>query len=536
MPPWYRLRRLLLVCSLLATTGLSACLVRFWSTKPRAVDLKALDAGTYTMKSPMRVHLLDGTTVVFRNGATVGMGRLIGVGAAYPLLQDTLLQRRDTIALADVVGVETYEGKVLMAQSVTASIAASAVTAFGTALLMVAIFGSCPTLYADSGTGPVLQAEGFSYAIAPMLEHRDVDPLNVRPGPDGIIRLELRNEAMETHFINHVELLAVRHATGASLVPDQSGKVVLVDDAHAFTAARDRAGRDVRPELASADGQLFASAPSTVASAHVGDLDDWIDVDADNLAPGDSVAVVLRLRNSLLNTVLLYDGILGGRDAGDWLTTGMLRIGTALEVSRWYVGTMGMHATVDGVPVPARAGYHARLGDVGPIAYRDVAIVLPRSSPNARRVHVRLRFVADEWRIDKAFIGGHVSRPVAERVQLARVLVPTPADGGAAREDTAAFRALGDADDQYLQTMPGQRMMLHFNPGRSSARADSTTTYLMAWQGWYREWLRGSWLAQPSRTTPWVPGDSAVSTALTTWRAKRLQLEREFYATRVPVQ
>src|SRR3954466_13359435 len=134
MGRWPRLRQLKLVLALLACTGLSACLVRFWATEPRDVDLKALDAGTYVMKSPLKVHLVDETTVVFRDGATVGMGRLVGTGIGYPLLQDTLLQRRDTIALSDVVGVETYEGKVLMAQTVTASIAASAATAFGTAL------------------------------------------------------------------------------------------------------------------------------------------------------------------------------------------------------------------------------------------------------------------------------------------------------------------------------------------------------------------------------------------------------------------
>ena len=514
--------------------------MRVWTTKPRALQVTGADAAVHAVKSPLKAHLTNGSTVVFLNGATIGMGRIVGMGVAYPLLDDAKLTRRDTVLLSEVVGVETFESKVLMAQSVTLSLAATALALVGVSGLAVAIFGSCPTLYADSGTGPVLQAEGFSYAIAPMLEHRDVDPLNVRPGADGVIRLELRNEALETHFINHVELLGVRHRVGASLVPDQGGKVVLVEDERALSVARDRAGRDVRASLAHVDDQLFASAPATVQAAHAGDLDDWLDIEADDLPPGDSVAVVLHLRNSLLNTVLLYDGILGGRDAPDWLTTGMQRIGTALDLSRWYVGTMGMHATVDGAPAPAlanaRAGTHARLGDVGPIAFRDVALVLPRSARNAKHVRVRLRFVADDWRIDRASIGGTVTRPTVERIHLANVIAPNPAKGGSATTDTAAIRALGDADDQYLETVPGQRMILQFKPAASALHTDSTTTYLIAWQGWYREWLRGSWLAQPSRTAPWVPGDSAVSTALTTWRSKRERLEHEFYSTRIPVR
>jgi len=149
-------------------------------------------------------------------------------------------------------------------------------------------------------------------------------------------------------------------------------------------------------------------------------------------------------------------------------------------------------------------------------------------------VRVRLRFVADDWRIDRAVIAGHVARPTQTTVHLTRVVVPNPARGGPPVADSAALRALADADDRYLQTQPGQRMTLEFAARRPTA--DSTTSYLIAWQGWYREWIRGSWLADPTRTTPWIPGDSAVSTALTRWRSKRDGLERAFYSSRIPVR
>ncbi len=518
--------------------GMAGCVHKIWVTEAHDVSLPGKDArrdAFQYINSPLRAHLTDGSTVVFSQGATIRGGQIVGTGMAYPLLDDLHSTVRDRVPLDSVVGVEAFEGKVLMAQSVTLSIAASALTGAATIALLKAVFGSCPTVYADTGTGAVLQAEGFSYAIAPLLENRDVDPLNVRVDADDRIRLELRNEALETHFINHIELLAVRHAKDAVVIPDQGGKLVEVGLAAALTSARDRSGRDVRVELARADSQLFASAPATVNSAHAGDLDDWIDLEADDLPNGDSVAVVLRLRNSLLNTVLLYDGILGGRDAADWMTGGLQNIGTALDVSRWYIRTMGMHATVDGVPLPASTvREHARLSDVGPIAFRDVAIVLPRSRKDAKHVRVRLRFVADDWRIDRAVIAGTVSRPTPSTVHLTRVVVPNPAHGGPAVADTAALRALADADDRYLQTQPGQRMTLEF--ATKPAAGDSTTSYLIAWQGWYREWIRGSWLANPTRTTAWVPGDSAVSTALTRWRSKRDGLERAFYSSRIPVR
>ena len=522
------------ILSTIALSFVAGCVHAFWTVEPKQVELPANGVATEQriINSPVKVHLRDGGTVVFREGVTLSGRELYGIGRAYRLLDDITVTARDRVPLDSVVGVETFDGKLLTAQSATVSIAATGLAALGTAALLVAIFGSCPTVYADTGAAGTLQAEGFSYAIAPLLEHRDVDPLNVKPGPDGIIRLELRNEALETHFINHIELLAVKRPAGAVIVPDQGGKLTVVSDMRPLTLARDRAGRDVRSVLASADGDLFATAPATVNAAHAGDLDDWIDLETDALPAGDSVAVVLRLRNSLLNTVLLYDGILGGHDAADWLTTGLQQIGTALDLSRWYTRTMGMHVTVDGVALPnATAREHARLGDVGPIAFRDVAIVLPRPTTAARAMRVRLRFVADDWRIDRAHFAGVVSRPTPASIPVARVVAPNPARGGPAALDTAAVRALGDADNDYLETRPGQRMTLEF-----ATKADSSTTYLIAWQGWYREWIRGSWLAEPTRTAPWVPGDSAVSIALTRWRAKKDGFERAFYSSRIPVR
>ena len=534
-------RRMVVGLLVLGGSGLAGCVHILTSLRPQPLETGAASAASGVIRAPVKAHLADGGTVVFRDGATIANGRLLGRGQAYTLLDDVRWTPRDTVSLTSVVGVETFDGKALVAQSVTLSIAATAGAVLGTGLALIAIFGSCPTVYSDTGGGPVLQAEGFSYAIAPLLEHRDLDPLTVRTGADGIIRLELRNEALETHFVNHVELVAVRHAAPLAAVPDQSGRMVLVGERRAPASAHDRAGRDVRAALAAADGALFASAPATVDSARVGDLDDWIDLETGALPPGDSLAVVLRLRNSLLNTVLLYDGILGGIDAADWLATGLLGIGTAIDLSRWYVGTMGLHATVAGVPtVTQRDGRqvaHARLGDVGPIAFREVAVVLPRASRDARTARVRLRFVADDWRIDRAEIAGVVTRPAVEVVRLSRVVVPTPANGGPPLADSAALTAMRDADDRYLETRPGQRMSLEFTSSRNAAASqDSTTTYLIAWQGWYREWLRGAWLAAPKRTTPWVPGDSAVVTALSQWRAKRATMERDFYASRIPVR
>ena len=518
----------------------AACVNRFITTDVVVVQRPSADSAVQ-IKTPVKVHLLDGSTVVFRGGALIRHDRISGSGARFPLLGGTSVSASEVL-MDSVMGVEAFTNKTLIAPTLVVSAAATAVGFIALVGLSVAIFGSCPTVYADTPNGLVLEAEGFSYAISPLMEHRDLDALRLRPGPDGVIRLELRNEALETHFINHVEVVAVRHAAGARVVPDQGGRPVVVSGFAPVTGARDRAGRDLRGTLAERDGVLFSSDSAVVAAAREGDLDDWIDIDVAALPPGDSVAVVLRMRNSLLNTVLLYEGMLGGRDAPDFLANDLQHIGRTIDFSRWYARTMGMRFVVDGVPRAAQEAYegHARLSDIGPIAFRDVAVVLPRPRTDAAGARIRLRFVADNWRIDEVRVAGAISRPEYRTLAVDSVIVPTPASGGGPVIDAAAVSAIADVDERYLETRPGQRMTLVFHPDAAVATDASaggtTSTYLIAWQGWYREWLRASWLATPKRTEPFVPGDAAVLTALRSWSSQKDTFERAFYSTSIPVR
>jgi hypothetical protein len=498
--------------------SLSSCIV-FQKVEVKPVNPR--DA-PMVVHSPVRVHLSDGSTIVFARGFTLKGDTVTGAGFRYAPGSSSGASA-DPIVLDSVVGMETFETGIRSAPTILASTVATTFAVAGSVALIKAIFGSCPTFYSDSSGVPVLEAEGFSYSIAPLFEQRDVHRLRAVPSEQGILSLEVRNEALETHYINDLELLEVPRAPDEYVTPDNEDRPLALRGLHPPAKAIDRAGRDVTQLLARADGVLFETDSTTLANARAGDLDDYIDLEIPNLERADTVVLVLRMRNSLLNTVLLYDQILGapGARSLDWLGHDIQRIATAVDMGKWYSERMGMHVAVRDGATYRTVG---RIGDSGPIAFHDVGFLVPvlRGKPGDN-VHVRISFVADQWRIDQIQVAKSYRRPAFRTVPASEVVTRDPS------QSDSALRDLREADEHYVVTSPGQSFVVRFDVGKGDGRA---RTFLLASQGYYTEWVRGGWIksasGQPFRTT-----DQSLVAALNSWRSERSTLERAFFSTRI---
>ena len=506
-------RMWLLAC---LSLSMAACITK------RQVEVVELPATEPTVvRSPVKAHLLDGSVVLFPDGVTVTAESLRGVGSRYDLAAQ-FAGDVERVPLDSVAGMESFRTGVNVPMTVALSVPATALGLVGSVALFKAIFGSCPTFYSDSAGIFALEAEGFSYSIAPLFENRDVDRLNLQADTLGRVRLEVRNEALETHYLNHLELLEVAQRPDELVLPSHRAQPLAVRELLPPSHAHDRAGRDLQRVLATTDGEVFQTAPATLAAVAVEDLDDHIDLSFP--APlADSAAVVLRLRNSLLTTVLLYEMMLGSAASLDWLGRDLEQVGGALELGRWYARRMGLKISV------REAGAYrevARVADSGPIAWKDVAAVVP--VPPGDSLHLRLSFVADEWRIDRIALATEVRRPEVRVVRAAGV---TGADG---RPDSAVLGHLSDPDQRYLQTSPGQRFTLHFETGAPAPGMGRS--FLLASQGYYSEWVRRDWLRPPRAAHAFRPSDEALLAALERWRSRQGVLEAEFFNSRIPVR
>lgn len=521
-----RSRATLSLAAFLLIAGVSACIVS------RGVEVTRLTinrSDSTEVRSPVRAHLVDGSTVAFSSGAVVAHNQVIGSGWRYPptLSESTHV---DMVPLDSVIGMEAFHTQYNSGRTVLYSTIVTTALLFGTVAAICITdpkcFGSCPTFYSDSAGTAVLEAEGFSYSISPLLEARDVDRLRAQPDTSGLLRLQVWNEALETHYINQLELLESVHSRSEFVLPDERARPVAVQHLTAPATITDRAGRDVRPLLANAgDGAIFATDSGALARATAADPNDYLDLHFPRPRGGDSLAVVLRLRNSLLNTVLFYDLMLAksGARSIDWMANDLQRISTTLDLGRWYANYLGMRVLIE---EHGKWRQVARLSDYGPIAWRDVAAVIP--APSGDSVHLRLQFLADQWRIDRVAIGDDVRRPRTRAVSLKAVI---NSEGDA---EPRALEDLRKADDRYLQTTPPQRFTTVFDVG--AAPRDSVRTFFIASQGYYTEWVRGGWMTGMRDTTAFKPGDAALQRVLHLWATEKDTLEKSFYRTRIPVR
>ena len=495
----------------------AACVSTRVAVQPVNTSTAAVD-----VRTPVKAHMRSGETIVYARGVRVSGDTLRGAGERFGLD----LTSRGTVhlvALDSVVGMESYSTVVNKATSLLLTVGGIAVAAAITAGAAVALFGSCPTVYSDSAGVERLEAETFSYSIAPLFEVRDVDRLRVVADADGIVRLEVRNEALETHFLNHLELLEIRHGQGETVLPTANGSPLAITGSVPVARITDRVGRELRSTLAGADDIVFATDDGTLRRASAADMDDWIDITLPRPAGVDSVAVSLRMRNSLLNTVLFYDMMLGapGARSLDWLGDDMARVGSVTSLARWYVSRMGLR-----VSVRDRGHYRVvdHIPDAGPIAWRDVATVVP--VPDDDSLRIRLSFVADGWRLDRVRVADRLRRPSQRSLPLHDVA------GATGASDSSALASMWGADERYLQTTPGQRFTARFLAGPIAG--DSARTFLLASQGYYTEWVRGSWIRSARDTSTFVPSDDALLRAVAQWRREKVTLEQTFYSTRIP--
>jgi hypothetical protein len=481
----------------------------------------------------LKAHMRDGALYVLsRWDVNENTRALRGNGVQYNAARHVVHEGELATTIDSVVLFETNVTRT------SPSVAALAVVAGVTAGVAVycatnpkACFGSCPTFYLTDGTRESLQAEGFSASIAPSLEARDLDVL-YRAQPRGRdVRIDMVNEAYETHVVRYANLIIAPRAGDHRVLPDAQNRYWSVSAPIAPTVCRAPEG-DCRVALAAFDGQeRLSAADSTSLSAR-----EYLDLEFD--ASLASPALVLASRQSLLPTYVLYQAFAWmGSSATDWMAS--LERGTG-ETVRQLQGPAAALGGIDVLVDNGEGGWDsvATIRETGPLAadvkmiplpYRDLAARSPHGGLQAPQpvatspLRVRLRMAKGAWRVDAAML---VSR--VQQVQTRRLTPRVVSRNG--RPDIDARNRLHDTT-QALVTFPGDRYTLQYT---LPANANEFELFLET-KGYYLEWMRDEWLAEqnPLRAAELFLDPSAALRRLApAYKREEAALEQAFWRSK----
>ncbi|MBN1560698.1 hypothetical protein JW998_10640 [candidate division KSB1 bacterium] len=296
----------------------------FTLTKPYRFDEQTTAA---TITSPTKIHLADGSMIVFAEGFTMTADSIAGNGTRYDLTRERA-QPVQTLARDSVMFMEYYTKK-LQTGPFLGGLAAPLlfIAAVQNEDIHKAFFGSCPTVYSYDGEHYALEAECFSYSISPKIETFDLDRIEYGQTCDGQFILNVRNEALETHYINQMQLVVVDHPPEYEPFPlnrpfmGRKDRTILFGAASDILEATSKSGRDVRALLSERDHQWYQSDAAAVQKMTAGVEKDWLDISVAVPPEARNMVIALRFRNTLFYTVEFYDVLLDGYGARgiDWM-------------------------------------------------------------------------------------------------------------------------------------------------------------------------------------------------------------------------
>ena len=426
----------------------------------------------------LKCHTADGHVYVLSSWKFAkDSGVILGTGLRYDQKRNLVDRDKQVIPYEHVVLLETNQPRkvteterfVVMGILTGASIILSVVCLANPK----ACFGSCPTFYTVDGDQRTLQAEGFSSAVAPILEKTDVDSMYTARAQPGPFELLMTNDALETHLVRSVRLLL--------LPKPESGRVFRAGSLYYPT------GKLHPPGLCrSARGDCLEQVRRADELEYLSPADDK------NLAARETVeltfprgrgrvGLVIGGRNSLLNTFLFYQTLAYmGMSAGEWLMKLQREGDQAVEMLLDAGGKLG---DVEAFVLTRDLGW-VRAGafeEVGPIAREVQLIPLPEDLPDDE-VRIRLKLTKGYWKLDYLALG-ELGAPVVPRTLEIQAVEKNGAD------DPGALALLANPD-RYLITYPGEAYRLIFEIPEGSWEL------FLESRGYYIEWIRRQWLAE----------------------------------------
>ena len=481
------LRNSLLMLAAIALLSVSACLIQQLNLKRQYSNLNDLVHAEAQHDSVpfIKCHLQNGGVVVFQKNweLDTAAAEIRGNGTYFEFNRQLLEKGKLVVGMDSVV---LYEANRLEPGIESGRVGSLLVLSFlnvsGTVLCAInpkACFGSCPTFYtAPNSTVHDAAAEGFSRAILPSLEYADVDDLDTLLQTDHF-SLTMKNEALETHVLRSVELLALPGKENEQIYQSNDKTFYAGTFPHTPLIAEKGNGKSIMGEVYRRDKVDYFS-PADSMNLHSRE-ELYFEFPAEEISK-DSLGLVLDYRQSLMTTYFIYSALsYMGNQATDYLSR------RELENQQQPAGKLEIMERLGGIEAfvfDKEKGDWRFLGELyetGPIAINRE--LLPFENRNIdSTVRIKLRLNRGLWRVNGVGL--------TEIHRQVRPVVVEPTE--VSRDGIAEPRELDLLRDpqKRLLSWPGQSRHIRY---RLPDEDQSYALFLRS-EGYYLEWMRDSWL------------------------------------------
>lgn len=440
---------------------------------------------THSLKTKpfLKAHLINGDVCILKDSWSFDTttGRVLGTGTTYDFNRNQIREGAVSLLVDSVAIFETNKKIIGPEKNRVMALALMATAEVGMGIFCLtnpkACFGSCPTFYVNENESfHFADAEGFSNAISPKLEYGDIDAIHQRKVSDSVFTITMKNEALETHCVDDVKLLAWKTEPGERVYQTPSGVFYLSDQSYPLTSAQASEG-DVTSLLKTEDTKERFSLANAENLNHREEI--FMEYNVADLKA--DLGLVLSFRQTLMTTYFIYSAMgYMGDEAGDLfakLERGELPSDQPGSGIKKQLGDIDIYTwNENSNEWDFQGGFY----ETGPIAFNSQ--LLPLKSKGNSSVKLKIILNQGLWRINSASLVSLV-----KTVKPAEVLPSGVSSKGIQNEN--ALKSLLKQGD-YLLSLPGNAVQISFT---MKDRPGNYELFLYS-KGYYLEWMRENWL------------------------------------------
>lgn len=460
-----------------------ACATYQFRNNYRNANNLLYDQGSLLTKPFLKAHMKNGDVYILKDSWTLDTttDAINGFAARYDFNRRYM---SDGVVTIPVDSVAIFETNTKIVNPEATRIAPLAIMAAVDVVLALycmanpkACFGSCPTFYINENHNlHYSDAEGFTNAITPSMEYYDIDALNNKPLTDDRFSITMKNEALETHCVKNVKLLAYPRKPGERVYQTRENDFFLCQNTYSISHANAPEG-DITL-LLSADDKIerFSLSDST----HLNSKEEIV-LSFDEVTDHDDLGLVIHYRQTLMTTWLFYQAMgFMGNEVGDMFA----KLEREEDLRNNFDATTKMLGGIEVFLWNSKTEhwvYQGCVDETGPIAINRQLITFTNVGPGSNK-KIKLRLNKGLWRIDYLALTNRI-----EKVEPLEITASAAFYKGT--ENKTALDKLHDPD-QYIISMPGCEYRFDF----TLPEEETDYELFLYSEGYYLEWMRKQWL------------------------------------------